>query len=211
MQAQIPRQNGSNGSTTNDDAPRDELDMYQQILRPSQQNSILKTTNLGHGKYDDDYLWQQIRSYRKGLFAYIAFGDILSQRAVHETKVLLAREGFDFYDESRGEPKSFDPLREEDIDERESSWNAELRYGEEIWQRMGDWDQPLSKEQVAAVIDKTGVDTEWLPIYWQMVAGRHEASRSLDAELLRDMLTGIKHYRQDESAADGLAQIMGGA
>lgn len=177
--------------------PNDELDMYGDLLQQSSANPLLQRTNLGQGNYDTDYLWQQVRSYRKGLFAYIAFSGVLSKRAIHETKIKLAREGFSHWNEEDKTVDQWGALDEDDREDGESIWTAERRRGEEIWQSLSDNETPLSEKQAAALLEKTDVSEEFMPIFWQMAAGRHEVSRSKDAELLRDMLTGIKHLRSD--------------
>lgn len=205
---QQPKQNGAEAQATDD--MRDELDMYGQILSQSGNNPLLRDTNLGVGNYDDQYLWQQIRSYRKGMYAYIAFGRILSERAIEETKVKLGREGFRHYNETVDEVEKWDPVSDDDVDDRESIWTTERERGKEIWQRIGDSRVPLTEKQAAAIMEKANIDDDWLPIYWEMVSGRHEASRSRDAELLRDLLTGIKHLRGD-SGDDAASELLRGA
>lgn len=186
-----------------DPGPRDELDLQHDLARQSSGNPLLSHTNLGTGHYTDDTLWQQIRSYRKGLFAYIAFGGMLTRRALYETKLKLGREGYRHYNEARQEVESYDPIEESDIDERESSWSAELERGEEIWTRLGEAPRPITEKQIAAVIKKTGVEPgRFLPVYWQMVSGRHDASKSLDAELLRDFLTDKKFFEGDTDSEE---------
>jgi len=205
MQKHTNGHSKSNGTTVN--SPRDELDMYSEILRPSGSNPLLEDTNLGQGNYDESYLWQQIRSYRKGLYAYTAFSGVLTKRAIYETKIKLAREGFTHYNESTEDVEQWDSLQEEDIDDDESYWTAERERGEEIWNSLSDDRTPLSEKQAAAVFRLTNISEEFMPIFWSMVSGRHEVSRSKDAELLRDMLTGIKHLRSDdESDASGLLE-----
>jgi hypothetical protein len=189
--------NGHSQGSEVQQGPSDELDMYGDILRQSNANPLLEKTNLGQGNYDTDYLWQQVRSYRKGLFAYIAFSGVLSKRAIHETKIKLAREGFSHWNDNKGVVEEWDPLDEDAKEDGESIWTAERRRGNEIWNKLSDNRTPLSEKQAAALLDKTNVSEDFMPIFWEMAAGRHEVSRSKDAELLRDMLTGIKHLRSD--------------
>lgn len=203
MQKGKQQTNGQSGATE----PRDELDMYSQILRSSGDNPLLENTNLGLGNYDESYKWQQIRSYRKGLYAYVAFSRILTQRAIHETKVKLAREGFSHYNEQKDKVEQWDSFN--GTAENQSRWVAEMERGESIWEELSSPRDALSTKQVAAIIKKTGISTEWVPIYWQMVSGRHEVSRSQDAELIRDLLTGIKHLRED-GGSDSSGSLFGG-
>jgi len=200
MQQQKPQTNGHDDSEPIQQV-RDELGLQEQILKSGGSNPLLDSTNLGLGKYDDDYKWQQVRSYRKGLYAWVAFGQALEKRKLYETKIKLGRDGYNpYYDE--GDVRVWNALDEDDVGDDESSWNAALERGREIWQRLGDPQEIITAEQVAAVASKTSIDDEWQPLFWELVAGRHEVSRSEDAELLRDSLTGIKELR-DNSADDG--------
>src|SRR6056297_2361555 len=79
------------------DQPRDELDVAHQIVGPSQYEELLQMVNLGTGFYEDADLDLQMRSFRKGLVADIAFDGALWERAKEETKVKLADEGFEHY------------------------------------------------------------------------------------------------------------------
>lgn len=181
------------------DELRDKLDLQGRIVAASDGNPLLDQSNLGLGNYTEEYLWQQVRSYRKGLYAYIAFGNVLTERAIYETKMKLGREGYRRWDDNKNEYKQYVSAAEaEKQRDDESSWNAEQRHGEHIWRRLGTAKEPVTTEQISAVIKKTGVDPgKWLPFYWQMVAGRHDVSRSLEAELLRDILSDVTHVRDD--------------
>jgi hypothetical protein len=205
MQQNKPQTNGHD-SDQNIKQIRDELGLQEEILSASQSNPLLNETNLGLGKYDDDYKWQQVRSYRKGLYAWIAFGRVLEQRQLYETKLKLGRDGYNpVYDESDGTVRTWAPLGESDYDgATQSSWSAALERGREIWQRLGSPDEVITAEQVAAVAAKTSITEDWKPLFWELVAGRHEVSRSEDAELLRDALTGIKELRNTEESEESL-------
>ena len=205
----MPTQTLANGHE-DDQAPRDELDLRSQIVEQSDGNPLLQQSNLGLGNYTETYLWQQVRSYRKGLYAYIAFGNVLTKRAIYETKMELGRDGYVHFDENQKEVAQWDPLSEDDVRDDESSWTAERRRGKRIWDSLGEAPQPVTQKQVAAVIKKTGVEPgKWLPIYWQMVSGRHDVSRSLNAELIRDFLSDIKHLR-DDAEGETTRSLLGG-
>lgn len=185
---------GTNGSQNGSDIewPRNPNELQGMLLSGARGNPLFDQVNLGQGNYSDDDFWQQIRAYRRGLYVYIAFGSTLEKRAIHETKVKLAREGYTHYNEEGNQVEQWQPLDADDVAEDESSWEAELRRGEEIWNSLGDNREVMTTKQAAAILKKTNADTDWLPVPWQMVVGRHEASRSREAELLRDLLTNPK-------------------
>jgi len=200
----------TNGHDTDQETEQvlDELGLQEQILKSSGGNPLLEGTNLGLGNYDTDYKWQQVRSYRKGLYAWIAFGNTLTKRQIYETKIKLGRNGFNaIYDDRDREVKTFPPLEEagdDPEDEERSSWNRALDRGRKIWRRLGDPHQIFTEDQISAISQKTGIDSEWQPLFWELVAGRHEVSRSEEAELLRDALTGIKELRTQDDSSDSL-------
>jgi len=203
QQPQQHHENGQDETTT--PRIRDEADVYQQVLGSGTSNPLLRDADLGQGNYDDEYLWQQIRSYRKGLYAWIAFGNVLTERKIYETKMQLGDEGYNaFYDESESDVQVWGALDEDDIPDDRSRWNVVKERGEEIWQRLGEPDVMLSQKQLSAIQSKTGLSQEWMPIFWELVSGRHEVSRSKDAELLRDLMTGVKHLREEGSDEGGL-------
>jgi len=203
MQQTPQKQNGQDESTK--PRIRDESDVYQQVLGSGSSNPLLRDADLGQGNYDDEYLWQQIRSYRKGLYAWIAFGNVLTERKIYETKMQLGDEGYNaFYDESESDVQVWGALDEDDIPDDRSRWNVVKERGEEIWQRLGEPDVMLSQKQLSAIQSKTGLSQEWMPIFWELVSGRHEVSRSRDAELLRDLMTGVQHLREEGTDDGGL-------
>jgi len=203
MQQNTQKQNGQDESTK--PRIRDESDVYQQVLGSGSSNPLLRDADLGQGNYDDEYLWQQIRSYRKGLYAWIAFGNTLTERKIYETKMQLGRDGYNaFYDEREADVQVWGPLDEGEIPADRSRWNVVKERGEEIWQRLGEPDVMLSQKQLSAIQSKTGLSQEWMPIFWDLVSGRHEVSRSRDAELLRDLMTGVQHLREEGTDDGGL-------
>jgi len=182
-----------------------ELGLQEEILRSSGSNPLLEETNLGLGKYDDDYKWQQVRSYRKGLYAFIAFGRSLEKREIYETKIKLGEEGFNpTFSADTAEVQVWPKLDESEVPGNRSTWNVARERGTKIWQRLGEAGEIITPEQIAAVSRKTSITEDWKPLFWELVAGRHEVSRSEDAELLRDSLNGIKELRQHDSDEGGL-------
>lgn len=192
----------SNGDKA-DQGPRDELEQVTRILESSDANELLEEVNAGVGNYDDKMLFGQEESYRKGLIAHTGFSSLLTKRAIDQTKRELARNGIAFYDEQQNKAKQYPPMDKDDEfveGEKQSSWNAEREYGEQIWQKLGRADQAITEKQLAAVIKTTGLEPgTWIPMFWDMFIGRHEMSRSLDAELIRLYLGEMYTVRGDEA------------
>jgi hypothetical protein len=199
----------SNGHTNNGNGNgqwNDELDAYAQVLANSPDLDL--DTNFGLGNYNQRIFYEQIANYRKAAKANALFQRVILQRAIHETKLALAEEGITFYDEDGMEPTSFDGVDEDDDDVE--SRRSELRErGQDIWQKLGDANRVLSDKQVNAVVRKTGHDLDWQSFYAKVLVFYHESSRSVDAELVRDFLTGIKHLRNDADA-ETARSLLGG-
>jgi len=196
---QALRQNGDDGTRQ----VKDELDQVTEVLDSSDANQLLELVNAGLGNYDEKMLFGQGESYRKGLIAHTGFSSLVTKRAILQTKKQLAREGITFWDDKGNTVDSFDPMAEDDIGDKQSRWNAEREYGEEIWQRLGDAAEPIPEKQLAAVIKTTGLEPgQWIPMFWDMFVGKHEMSRSLNAELVRLYLGDMYTFRGGEEEAE---------
>lgn len=219
QQQQQRRSNGNGGQQPKQRQITDHLDALEDILQSSQNNPLLQQTNLGQGNYDEDYLWQQIQSYRDGLFAHKAFSSLVEDRHLRTTKLQLGRSGVRFYDTNAEKPVNIEPFDQNNPEgdkylrrlnlERDveyySTWTLIQKRGEYIWrEELGDPEAVgLTEMQAAALVEISGDDGEWLPIYWEMVAGRHEASRSLDSTLIKFVLGDYQERRADTGEDSG--------
>lgn len=180
--------------TNTTDEPRDDLDVANRFVSPTSYNELLELVNMGTGYYEDEDLRLQMRSFRKGLVADVAFDGALWERAVYETKVKLADEGFQYYyDTDADEPKSWAAF-EEVADDYEGGRTAALQErGEEIWDELSRPDKPLSDEQAAAMAEKASIQT-FKPVFWQLLAAYHEASKSKDARTQDNFFGRVKKH-----------------
>jgi hypothetical protein len=200
-------------TSNGDDAQevRDQLDQIGKVLDSSDANELLERVNAGLGNYDDGVLFQQEESYRKGLIAHTAFSSMLTKRIIDETKRYLAQNGIKFYDKEGQKPEWHKPIdkAEEFVEgEKQSSWNAEREYGDQIWQDIGESERAITEKQVAAMIKATGIEPGgWMPLFWDMLIGKHEMSRSLDAELIR-LYLGDHYTVDDQSEAEGTTNAL---
>lgn len=199
---------------------KDELDQLFEIIESSDANEILQKVNAGVGNYDDELVWSQTESYRKGLEAHTLVAGLLIQRAIHDAKKWLAENGTAFYNEDEMDVRTYKPFDKAvnagDVtwDERESSWTAKRRYGEEIWRSFDQAEESITKEQRAAMVKATGMEPgEWIPMNWDMFAGKHEISRGRAAELLKLYLGDHHTFEGDgedvEQAKSGILRRRG--
>lgn len=190
--------NGNGGGQWND-----ELDAYAQLL--GQSPDLDMGTNFGQGNYNERVFYQQISNYRRAAKAMELFQRILLERAIYETKVKLAQDGITFYDDDQMETFQEDGI-EPDAEHRARDLRKK---GEKIWQKMNESDRVLSDRQVKAIVQKTGHDLDWQNFYAKVLVFYHESSRSLNAELIRDFLTGIQELRGDTDS-DAVKGLLGG-
>lgn len=183
-----------NGENSNND-PRDGLDVAYHIIRSSEYSELLEQVNLGTGYYTDEDLAMQMRNLRKGLVADIAFSETLRKHAVQETKVLLAEEGFSFYDEQAEEVKHWAPVDDANVAEHGRT-HALLERGEEIWDALANPRYSLSIEQAAALEEKTSLDP-FKPIFNHLAAGYHESTKSRGARLMDNFFGRVKRHEMD--------------
>ncbi|WP_225334254.1 hypothetical protein [Halomicrobium urmianum] len=196
----MPNRQPNLNETADDGRPRDGLDVYGKAIDSSEVDEFLDDNNLGLGYYEDGERWQQVESYRYGMFGASAFGDRIIDRAVEETKRKLALEGEAFYDERAETPRAIEGWEDLDEDDREEKDRRRFieRKGEEIWKALSD------EQRREALETATGVDQRWTPPHWRMVAVRHETSRSRGARLL-DNLFGRESVKRimDETEDKG--------
>lgn len=177
-----------------------ELDVYDKALRSPGVDGFLESENLGLGYYDDAERWQQIESYRFGLFGDRVFGEPLIDRAIDETKRQLAVKGKRFYDSESAAPASLTGWEELSDDEKQDLKRERVdkrrfieQQGEEIWKSLTD------RQRKEAIEIATGMDRKWTPPQWRMLMARHETSRSRGARLLDNVFGREKVNRVIEN------------
>jgi len=188
---------------------KDEIDQLFEVLESSDANEILEAVNAGLGNYDDNLLWSQTESYRKGIVAQTLVADVLIKRSIDEAKKWLAENGTQFYNETEMDVNDFRPFEEAvergdvDVADDESTWTAKRRYANEIWQSFDVADEAVTTEQRAAIVKATGMEPgEWIPLFWDMFAGKHDMSRSHGAELLKLYLGDHYTFQGNEEEAE---------
>jgi hypothetical protein len=178
MQRQQQNQNGQQ-------RPHKDLDLYQEAVNPSLTDDFLNDNNLGLGNLTEAEVYQQIQSYRAGMFAEAALSDRLDTRRIQETKRALAEEGCQIVTaENIHNHDGWDDLDDEERGEKDRRRYLEER-GEEIWEQLPE------EVQYQAVVDHTGVPN-WMAPHYRMLLMRNEASKSKEARTQDNLFGRVK-------------------
>jgi hypothetical protein len=205
---QKPRQNGTTGGSNGTDGqPRDELDVAAEFVSSSGYEDLLRELNLGTGNYTSEDLAMQMRSFRKGMVAAVAFDSRLFDRAVYETKIKLADEGYQYRDEDEVllEFDAFDDLDDDTVAEHGGRGPALRKRGEKLWSRLGEPGVALSEAQAAALSQKVGIE-RFKPVFWRLMAVYHEGSKSRNARTQDNFFGRVKKHLVDDSSEGDLGQ-----
>lgn len=214
---QQPRTNG-NGRP--DRRPEDELDLQKEVLDSSSIDPLLEEENLGTGNYHDSEMWQQVESYRNGLYATAAFQRILSERAKQESKTKLALRGWELSDPETNKVYEWDGWDDLTLEKRREIWTEKLgqdvddfdrrrwirRYGEYVFSQLYELREPerVFYPAVEAMQELSGWEGDWSPAHYRMLMTRHEVSRSRGARLLDNFFGRVKENIQDVTQKGGL-------
>lgn len=175
------------------DKPSRMLEIYMAALNGETGEPLLDRINLGTGNYTTAEYWQQVDSFRAGMFAESALVRKIMERARHEAKEAMVdaiwegRHGsgllkhVDFVDPDDSECET----REEYFDE----------YSDLIWEGLGTEGFPPSEHRAYVVHQATGIPMDWEPPHWRMMKMRHEASQSKGARALDNLFSRVKEFR----------------
>ena len=81
----------------------EQIDLYDRATKPNTDDEILEGTNLGLGNYDSDWVWMQVESYRKWIYAHAALAKPMQLRVVDYALTQAAIEAWDEQDHSSRE------------------------------------------------------------------------------------------------------------
>jgi len=166
-----------NGS---DDAkPKSELEIYNDATDPQVQDPFLSDTNLGLGNYGNDELWQQVESFKQGMYAQAGFGKLVLRRAVKETIHGIGAEEWSRLEEDEKQDKD---RRRWIIQTGRKKWN-EVASIEEDAEAQGKMQELLRQH--------AGVDEQYTAPHMRMLMARHEVSRSKGARLMDNLFDRV--------------------
>jgi hypothetical protein len=177
-------------SSEGGEKPSSELDLYDHALSANVDDEFLSTNNFGLGNYTGDEMWQQVESFKRGMYAEQAFVRRLLERAIHQTMVSLGLRGGSFYDERESvqDVRQFEGWRDLDEEERAEKDRREwvLEKGREVWETLP---ENCKRE---ALDERAGVSSTWTPPHFRMMQVRHETGRSRDASTMEIVFTDME-------------------
>lgn len=206
--------------TTATSRPASELEIYDRVIQPTANDDILGKTNLGLGNYTDEAYWQQVRSYRKWLYAHSAFSRTLDNRVIETAKTELAKQAWDAMEPGERREEWTENLAPDDgmeMDRRR--WIKAKK--DAVWEDLKPDGANLNEQEKSHealrrkqdAISKHGKgNLGWTPPFGRMVKMRHEASRSIRARLMDNAFGRVTVQKVHESAkkkASGLKGRLG--
>lgn len=219
-QPQQRRKNGHNSQPNR--RPQDQLDLYQDVVDSTAVDPFLDEQNLGLGNYTSNEMWQQVESYKNGLYAAAGFRRLLTDRAKSETETQLAIDGWEVA--INGQKYRWPGWDDLSDDERREIWYGEgdkdalahsddERFDRRRWiDRRGDRvltelyelrdEETATYPAIEALKTLSGWEEQWEPAHNRMMMMRHEASRSRSAQLLDNVFGRVK--REVQEVKEGL-------
>lgn len=192
--------------------PNDELDLMSDVANATVDDDFLQRQNLGVGNYSNKEMYQQVKSFRAGVFSDSAFARLLHDRAIKETQTGLAKEGWSYLAPNKDEPTvvTYDGWSEQSEQKRREIWVEQLdgegetmsrskwldRRGKQIFEELiksRDIETGRSPAR-EAMNELAGWDGNWTPPHYRMLEARHETSRSRGARLMDNVFQRVKKH-----------------
>lgn len=177
--------------------PNSMLEVYMSMLAGNTGDDFLETINLGTGNYTNDEYWQQVQSFRNGLFAESAVSRHVLEKARRETKEALVEAIFETPEAQILDGVSY-PAPDDDTSQREY-YNE---HADEIWESLGTAEMPPSRHKAVLVNEVTGLGMNWSPPHHRMLKMRHEASQSKGARALDNLFDRVKEFQGGEPSEE---------
>jgi len=156
-------------------------------------------------------MWQQVESYRHGLYASAAFRRLIDERAERQTQIEIAINGYEFTIPDTSKQRRLKGWAEMTPDERREVWDEELangddepmdrrrwikRRGQQLYEELEQETREEARRFPAseAVAEIAGHSGTWDPAHNRMLMARHETSRSRGAQLLDNVFGRVKEH-----------------
>jgi len=193
------------------------LDLQSQVVDSTAVDPFLDRQNLGLGNYKEREMWQQVESYRHGMYATAAFRRLIDERAKREAQTEMAIDGYSLVNPQTGNEVRLKGWEEMSPEEREETW-AQLRTspeeridrrrwiqrrGVQLYEKLEKMNDSEQRRWPAteAVRELAGHSGSWDPAHNRMLMARHETSRSRGAQLLDNVFGRVKEHVTDGNSA----------
>lgn len=205
---QVQTWDGAGSAAPPPNAPGSNLEYLHGVTQPSAKDPFLSEVNLGDGYYTKREYWQQVQSFRDGLYAEAAFARLIFDRAVYETKVALATEAWNELEEDGrdewAERNAFIRAKMDacwtDLKTVPEAERPDLNHQQR--EQLG------ARRQQRALENYAGLTGEWMSPHWRMLMARHEASRSIMGRLLDNVFGRIREMiSKDDSEQDTSSRL----
>lgn len=171
-------------SMQNDRTPGSMLEVYMHALASRTADDFLDQVNLGIGNYTEAEYWQQVETFRKGLYADSAMTEKLLKKAKRQALREVVDAVYD--DRSRAILNNIRDIPERGDDQSKQEYYDE--HADDIWRNLGGHEDYSAAEHKAWLLQETtGLSKNWTPPHWRMLKMRHEASRSKNAHLIDNL------------------------
>jgi len=213
-----PQQRNGQAAQNGTRQPRDQLDLYNSVVDSTAVDPFLDRQNLGLGNYKEREMWQQVESYRHGLYASAAFRRLIDERATEQTKREIAIDGYEYTIPDTTQQRTMKGWAEMTPEERREKWEKELRHsedepfdrrrwierhGEQLFEQLQKDTHEEARRFPAteAIKEIAGHSGTWDPAHNRMLMARHETSRSRGAQLLDNVFGRVKEHVTEGDAA----------
>lgn len=179
--------------------PSSMLEVYMHAIDSPIGDDFLDKSSLGLGNYNTGEYWQQIHSFRQGLYADAGLTRRVLERAIYETKRGLAKDCYRRSEQLKRipHPKPNKPPDGFEFkgDEYETEEEYIQKYADQIWEGIDEIEGDTVQLQVQLIERYSGIDRNWVPPHWRMLMMRHEASRSKGARLIDNLFERVREVK----------------
>lgn len=171
--------------------PNSMLELYMETLAGRTGDPFLDEINLGTGNYSRAEYWEQVRSFRNGIYAENAAARHVLKKAEREAKQAIVDAIYDAPDSHLLDGIEHPPADGLDREEYHEE------YAEEIWANLGTENLAPSEHRAVLVNETTGIPMDWTPPHHRMLKMRHEASQSKGARAMDNLFERVKEFVGD--------------
>lgn len=169
--------------------PPNMIALYMEAIDGDTNDPFLDQVNMGVGKYNDAEYWQQVSSFRKGMYAESAMGRKVVERAKKEAKRALVNAIFENDEASILSGVSYPPPEPDQTREEYLEEHIDM-----IWDGLGTKEISPSEHKSVIIQEATDLPADWVPPQMRMIKMRHKTSQSKNSQLLDNIFERVTEY-----------------